>query len=169
MQVRVISAEEWVIFRALRLRALADSPDAFGATLAEANTHPESIWRQRAAGSGPVLLAFDGDQAVAMGGLYTPDESDEAFVWGIWVEPQWRGRGLGGRLLQELVDCADHTGRPAILHVADGNEARHLYQKHGFVATGEWEQLRVGSEVRMESMRRAVKPAQMPPMNTLLL
>lgn len=154
MQLRVISAEDWAAFRALRLRALADSPNAFGVTLAEATPNAEPIWRDRAGGPGPVILAFDGDQAVAMGGLHAPDGSDEAFVWGMWVEPEWRGRGLGSRILQELVDCADRTDRTVVLHVTEGNDARNLYEEHGFVSTGEWQPLRDGSEVRMETMRR---------------
>lgn len=152
--MRVISVEDWRAFRRLRLRALAESPESFGVTLAEATASSEAIWRERAAGPGPVILAFDGDQAIAMGGLHTPDASDEAFVWGMWVEPKWRGRGLGGRVLRELVDCADRARRRVTLHVTDRNEARHLYEKHGFVATGQWQPLRDGSEIFMETMSR---------------
>jgi len=154
MQLRVISADDWATFRVLRLRALADSPNAFGATLAEASLNAEPFWRARAGGSGPVILAFDGEQAVAMGGLHAPDGSDEAFVWGMWVEPEWRGRGLGSRILRELVDSADRRGRAVVLHVAEGNAARNLYDEHGFVSTGERQPLRDGSEVRIETMRR---------------
>lgn len=155
MVLRMISPEDWAAFRALRLRALADSPGAFGVTLAEATSNAEAIWRDRAGGPGPVFLAFDGDQAVAMGGLHTPAGSDEAFVWGMWVEPQWRGTGVGSRILQELVDCADRRDRTAVLHVTEENQARALYEEHGFVSTGEWQPLREGSEVRIETMRRA--------------
>ncbi len=89
-----------------------------------------------------------------MGGLYTPEGSGEAFVWGMWVEPEWRGRGLGGRILRELVDGADQRGRAVFLHVTEGNDARRLYEAHGFVSTGEWQPLREGSAVRMETLRR---------------
>lgn len=154
MQLRVISGEDWAAFRELRLRALTDSPNAFSVTLAEVTSNAEPIWRGRAGGPSPVILAFDGDQAVAMGGLYTPHGSDEAFVWGMWVEPEWRGRGLGSRILQELVDGADQRGRTVFLHVTEGNDARRLYEAHGFVPTGEWQPLREGSELRMETLRR---------------
>ena len=155
MQLRVISADDWVVFRALRLRALADSPNAFGVTLAEATSNAEPVWRDRASGPGPVILAFAGHQAVAMGGLHAPERSDEAFVWGMWVEPEWRGRGLGGQILQQLVDYADPTDRILVLHVTAGNDARNLYEAHGFMSTGEWQPLRAGSEVRMQTMRRS--------------
>ena len=152
--MRVISAEDWAVFRELRLRALTDSPNAFSVTLAEVTSNAEPIWRARAGGPSPVILAFDGDRAVGMGGLYTPDGSADAFVWGMWVEPEWRGRGLGSRMLRELVDRADRTDRTVFLHVTGGNDARRLYEEHGFVSTGEWQPLREGSEVRMETLRR---------------
>lgn len=48
VQLRVISPQDWAVFRALRLRALADSPLAFGVTLAEATANAEPMWRDRA-------------------------------------------------------------------------------------------------------------------------
>ena len=156
VSLRVISADNWATFRALRLRALADSPDAFGATLEEATGHPESLWRERAGGPGPLLVAFVGAEAVAMGGLFLPEDSEDAFVWGMWVEPAWRGRGLAAQVLERLLDLARDVGRPVLLHVTEGNDgARRLYERHGFVATGEWQPLREGSDVRVETMRRA--------------
>lgn len=155
-EIRVITADDWEAFREVRLRALADSPDAFGVTLAEAVSQPESVWRERASGPNPVVLAFSGDRPVAMGGLYAPEDSPDAYVWGMWVEPESRGRGVGARLLGVLLDLAraradDRTVR---LHVTEGNDgARHLYESHGFVATGEWEPLREGSDLQIESLR----------------
>ena len=80
-ELRVITADDWEVFRALRLRALADAPDAFGITLAEAADNPESVWRERAQGPGPVVMAFEGERAVAMGGAHLPDGSPDVFVW----------------------------------------------------------------------------------------
>ena len=155
-ELRVITADDWAVFRALRLRALADSPDSFSITLAEATPNPEAVWRERAEGPGPVVLAFDGGRAVAMGGLHTPEGSTDAFVWGMWVEPGSRGRGLGARVLAELLARVPADGRTVRLHVTDGNDgARRLYEAHGFVATGEWQPLRDGSGVLIETMRLA--------------
>lgn len=154
--LRVISGDDWVAFRSLRLRALADSPTAFGATLAEAEAQPEAVWRSRAEGPGPLLLAFAGDDPVAMGGLFVPAEADEAFVWGMWVAPEARGQGLGARVLRELLEHARRLGRTVSLHVTDGNDgARRLYEAHGFVGTGEREPLREGSDLRIERLRLA--------------
>jgi GNAT superfamily N-acetyltransferase len=153
-ELRVISGDDWAVFRALRLRALADSPDAFGATLAEAAANPEAIWRDRAEGPGPLLMAFRDKSPVAMGGLHAPENSQEAFVWGMWVDPDSRGQGLGARILRELLDWTRRLDRAVALHVTEGNDgARRLYEAHAFASTGEWQPLREGSEVRVETLR----------------
>lgn len=153
-QLRVITDDDWAVFRSLRLRALADSPDAFAVTRAEADRECEAFWHERASGPHPVILAFDGDRAIAMGGVYAPDDTADAFIWGMWVEPESRGKGLGTGILRELVAYADGLRRDAVLHVSEGNAARSLYEASGFVSTGEWEPLRDGSHIQIELLRR---------------
>lgn len=153
-ELRVISGADWAALKAIRLRALADAPDAFGITLAEATANPPEVWRERADGPGPLVLASAGERPVAMGGLHAPEGASEAMVWGMWVEPEWRGRGLAAGILRELLGWASRHDRSVSLHVTEGNDgARRLYEAHGFVATGEWEPLRAGSHLRIESLR----------------
>lgn len=152
--VRGISGEDWADFRDVRLRALADSPDAFGATLTEAEAKPEAAWRDLVDGPGPRVLALSAEGPVAMGGLYMPEGVPDAFVWGMWVDPNWRGQRLGSRILVGLLNHARQESRAVLLHVTEGNEqARRFYEEHGFVSTGEWQPLRDGSEKRVETMR----------------
>ncbi|MER7070922.1 GNAT family N-acetyltransferase [Terrabacter sp. NPDC000476] len=154
-RLRVIGPGDWEEFRALRLMALADSPDAFGATLAEASAQPPDVWRDRATGPGPVVLASTDDRPVAMGGLHLPEDTDDAFVWGMWVAPASRGQGLAARILGQLLERADRDRRPVVLHVTQGNDdARRLYVRHGFEATGEVQPLRQGSDVLVDTLRR---------------
>jgi hypothetical protein len=49
--VRAFSADEWRGYRDLRLRALADSPDAFGSTLTEETSRLDAEWARRFASS----------------------------------------------------------------------------------------------------------------------
>ena len=49
MEIRRIRADEGWRLRALRLRALSDSPTAYGSTLAREESYPEAIWHERAA------------------------------------------------------------------------------------------------------------------------
>lgn len=153
-ELRVASTDDWEDVRSIRLRALADSPTSFGNTLADAMELPDAAWRTRLEGPGPTVLAYDRGQPVAMGGLFTPEDTGDAFIWGMWVAPEARGRGLGTRLLRALLEQAHQRGRQVLLHVTEGNDAaRRLYEGNGFVATGEWEPLREGSSLRIETLR----------------
>jgi ribosomal protein S18 acetylase RimI-like enzyme len=58
-----------------------------------------------------------------------------ARVVSICVDPNWQGRGLGGRLLREIE--AALPGGPMILMVEDANApARRLYERHGYRELG---------------------------------
>lgn len=155
-RLRVVSPEDWEDFKGVRLRALADSPTSFGVTLADAEAQPDTAWRDRLRGPGPTIIAYVGESPVAMGGLFAPEGAGDAFIWGMWVAPEARGRGLGRALLLELLEHAHRLGRNVLLHVTEGNDgARGLYEANGFVPTGEWEPLREGSSLRIETLRHA--------------
>jgi ribosomal protein S18 acetylase RimI-like enzyme len=89
-----------------------------------------------------------------MGGLFAPEDAGDAFVWGMWVAPEARGRGLGQSILRTLLEHAEQLGRTVLLHVTAGNDgARRLYEANGFEPTGEWEPLREGSPLQIELLR----------------
>jgi GNAT superfamily N-acetyltransferase len=154
--VKIVEAgpDDWALVRDVRLRALADSPDSFGATLAQAQTQGEQVWRDRLAQPGPTLVATEDGTGVAMGGGFLPPGADDvAWLWGMWTDPAVRGRGVGRLVLERLVAWAQDAGRTPYLHVTEGNDgARALYVSCGFVPTGVWEPLREGSPVRIEEM-----------------
>lgn len=55
----------------------------------------------------------------------------------IWVSEGQRGRGVGSRLLADLIEHARSRGLPGLsLSVEEGNPARALYERLGFVAAG---------------------------------
>lgn len=143
-EVRRIGPDDWELFRDIRLRSLADSPDAFGSTLERERAFTARDWRRRL--TGPVCVVTD-PGPVAVGGLF---DNDGVFtVWGMWTETSHRGRGHARRVLDALIapDVA------AELHVNTANAAaRTAYERYGFVGTGEIEPLRPGSEQRMERM-----------------
>ena len=145
--------DDWPLVKDIRLRALADAPDAFGMTLAQSAAQPDEEWRERLSGPSPTVLALDDGRPVAMGGGFLVPDSDVAMVWGMWTEPAARGRGLGRRILATVVDWAHGAGRTPYLHVTEGNEvARAAYVAAGFEPTGTWEPLREGSPLRIEEM-----------------
>ncbi|WP_165821097.1 GNAT family N-acetyltransferase [Nocardioides gansuensis] len=150
-----VGPDDWEAFRDVRLRALADSPDAFAVTLAEAESQPESLWRERLSTGDPRLLALDDDgRPVAMGCLRVPPErSDQAYVWGMWTDPSHRGRGHARALLETLLAWARERDLDVTLQVTEGNAtARELYVSFGFEPTGETEPLRPGAPLSVETM-----------------
>lgn len=51
--------------------------------------------------------------------------------------PEHRGRGLGGRLLADLLAEAEAAGKPVRLRVETSNPARRLYERSGFAWLGD--------------------------------
>jgi len=155
--IEPLGPDDWREFRDIRLRALAEAPDAFGITLAEARLNSEEHWRSRLAGSDPIMAVRVDGALVAMGGGWVPpEEPDRIMVWGMWTAPEARGHGHGRSLLSYLLDSATQRDITTVeLHVTEGNDtARALYVDCGFDATGEWEPLREGSALRIELLRR---------------
>lgn len=156
-----VSPEDWAEFRGIRLRALSDAPDAFGMTLADALEQTEDAWRSRLDTDHPILLVRDDGNAVAMGGGWLPpDAPGSMMIWGMWTAPEARGRGHAAALVGHLLTWArEHDITDVALHVTEGNDAaRRIYERLGFVATGQWETLRESSPLRIELLRRALAP-----------
>ena len=124
---------DWPVLRDVRLRALADSPDAFGSTLEREQSFDEKEWRRRTVR--PVWVAEVGVRPVAMAGVFADDGVLQ--VWGMWTDPDHRGQGVARALLDRLVGPAVADGRPVALHVNTTNAgARAFYEGYGFEVTG---------------------------------
>ena len=139
MDIRPTTTADWRMYRDLRLRALADAPDAFLSTLERELAFEDGIWRDRAS-SGNTLLACDGDDAIGTATLI--DDCQEVGgkeVVAMWVDPDHRRAGVASALLEQLIDRARRDGAAFIaLWVADGNDAARLvYERAGFRATGQ--------------------------------
>jgi ribosomal-protein-alanine N-acetyltransferase len=82
------------------------------------------------------LVAVIGDDIVAYGGIWLM--VDEAHVTTFAVDPRYRRRKIGERLLLALLDLAvDRRAREATLEVRLSNlPARRLYEKYGFRPVG---------------------------------
>lgn len=82
------------------------------------------------------LAAHVGDRLVAFAGLWMM--VDEAHVTTISVDPDWRRRGVGRRLMLALLELAVDIGaRRMTLEVRPSNAAaRALYADFGFIVAG---------------------------------
>ncbi len=156
MLVRPVVPSEWRELRALRLRAIADAPDAFGSTLEDTRAYTDDHWRRLVSGSeGPVFVAVDGPSWIGMVRTY-PDEDDATpHVGGLWVAPEARGRGVGRLLVETFLAWARGTGAVEVrLWVTETNApAVALYRSMGFAPTDRHQQLPSNLALREVMMR----------------
>ena len=155
--VRMLAAHEWPLYRALRLRALGDAPEAFGSTLAEEAPRTDQDWAWRlnigaSSGRDRPLVAELGGTAAGLAWAKV-DAADPSLVslFQMWVAPEARGRGVAAALLDAALAWARaRNARAMQLGVVCGNEAAlRLYERAGFRAVGQPEPQRPGSS-RME-------------------
>jgi GNAT superfamily N-acetyltransferase len=147
-EIRRIRADEGLKLRALRLRALADAPMAFGSTLAREEAFPESVWHERAEGGARggarITLVAEHDRrwmGIVTGLARDPDDADDLrpVLVGMFVAPEARQRGVGRALVEAVVAWARARRAPALaLWVTSVNApALALYAACGFRRTGE--------------------------------
>jgi ribosomal protein S18 acetylase RimI-like enzyme len=70
---------------------------------------------------------------VEIGRFYVAPMRNEIRLMDIALLPEYRGRGIGGGLVRELLVDATASDRFVSLHVEELNPARRLYQRLGFV------------------------------------
>jgi ribosomal protein S18 acetylase RimI-like enzyme len=137
--VRTLSDRNWTEWREMRLAALAESPSAFGSTLAEW-TGPgdlEKRWRNRLRSVPLNLLAELAGRTVAMASATAP-AGDEVELISMWVAPDARGHAVGDALVEAVVSWA-RTQQVARVGL-DVRESNHtaiaLYSRNAFVDAG---------------------------------
>jgi ribosomal protein S18 acetylase RimI-like enzyme len=138
--VEQMGPDSWKRVRAIRLRALHDSPDAFWLTADEETTTTPAQWRRRLERPDAAMFVAsrDGvDVGLVVAAPHYRHEVD-AGLYGLWVAPQARGTGVGVALVGSVITWARAAGyRSVRLDVADTNaHAVRLYERMGFVPTG---------------------------------
>jgi ribosomal protein S18 acetylase RimI-like enzyme len=142
IDLRVLTADDWPLWRELRLSALAEAPHAFGSRLADwqGDGDREERWRDRlrVPGSHNLVALLHGLPAGMASGVPGPDGATAELI-SMWVGPRARGQGVGDRLVAAVEEWARGTGHRVLrLDVTAGNEpAMALYRRHGFQDTGE--------------------------------
>jgi ribosomal protein S18 acetylase RimI-like enzyme len=144
LEIRVLTADDAEEFRALRLRALREEPEAFGSSWEEENARPleQTVARLQAEG----ITAFGGfDDAGKLAGMVRLRRQDgvkaehKADIISMYVAPEVRGRGLGRMLLGAAIAQARSTPgiEQLLLAVNTTNTpARNLYLAMGFEPFG---------------------------------
>jgi RimJ/RimL family protein N-acetyltransferase len=154
MHVRRLTPAHAAEYRALMLRAYAEEPVAFTSTVSERAALPLAWWAARVSdGPNPAELVYGafadavgapgaGGRLVGVAGLRFERRErtrHKATLFGTYVLPEYRGRGVGRALVEAVLAHARSTPglRVVQLTVTEPNAAaRRLYAACGFVPFG---------------------------------
>ncbi len=155
VEIVQLPPEEWRAYRELRLRALAEDPQAFGESHASAAALPCARWMRwlsdAAAGESWLLFARRGERLVGLvvaaprgadsaAPARPPDAPRGAAIYSVYVAAEERGSGTGTRLMEAVLSLLSGTGRFNRVSLTV-NAAQHaavgLYRRCGFTVVGE--------------------------------
>ena len=166
LAVRRLLPDDWPLYRELRLAALADAPDAFCSTLADAVARPDADWHERLERadpdtSEPLVATLDGVPCGLLWAMADRARPGAAELFQMWVAPAARGHGVGRRLVGRAAEWAATRGH-AVLALEcrrDNPSAVRLYERSGFVTVGAPRPLREGSDIAAVAMERRLGDA----------
>lgn len=160
MPTRRLADRDWTELRELRLTALRESPASFLSTYAQEAAWTDDDW-QRETARGDWLIESVGDRPVGLLGATSEWDiaKSDRYLSYLWVAPDHRRRGIGERLVRAMLARLRDSGVPrAWLWVLDGNDpARRLYERLGFVSTGERQPLKADPARCEERMSLALR------------
>ncbi len=141
LTVRPLTEADAEIYRAVRLRALKEEPEAFGSSYEESLARPSKSWAQRLRDT--VTLGAFIDRSLAGTITFRREEGakerHKGTITGMYVAPEMRGVGLGKALLRETIARARAVPdlEQVNLSVVTANvPARKLYLSFGFEVYG---------------------------------
>lgn len=138
--LRVLTADEWALFREVRLEALREAPYAFDSTLDDwqGERDTEERWRQRLTNVPFNVIAYVENAPSGMASATQPNADGTIELISMWVAPFARGAGVGDALVATVTRWARERriGTVALEVMEDNARARAFYRRHGFVDRG---------------------------------
>jgi ribosomal protein S18 acetylase RimI-like enzyme len=161
MFTRRIKKEDAFDFWELRLRALKEYPEAFASSYEESVNKPvdEVTNRISETDNNYILGAFNDNKMIGMVGFKREASKKlehKAVIWGMYIAPEYQGRGIGRNLLEEVIGKAklmSNLNQINLTVVTSNEQAKKLYQSLGFQQFGiERKALKVGKTYYDEEM-----------------
>jgi RimJ/RimL family protein N-acetyltransferase len=143
--IRRLDERDVAAYHALRVRGLAEHPEAFTSSAEEESGSLDKAAQRLSGGrtgADVVLGAFDGERLIGVVGMSVDPRlkaSHRGHVYGMYVAREGSKRGVGTALVEALVAHArDGASLDAlVLTVTAGNEGAHrLYERAGFTCFG---------------------------------
>jgi RimJ/RimL family protein N-acetyltransferase len=142
MDIRRLTPDDAAAYRALRIRALWEYPEAFTSSHEEEEARPVEESARRLASPHHMFWGlFDGEHLGGMVGLEREPRvknHHKATVIGMYIAMEHSGVGMGRKLFDVVLAEARREGiELLVLTVTDGNgAATHLYESLGFRSFG---------------------------------
>ncbi|MBC7603847.1 MAG: GNAT family N-acetyltransferase [Ramlibacter sp.] len=142
MHIRRLGPDDAAAYRALRMRALWEFPEAFTSSFEEDEQQPIETWEVRLDSEYTIFWgAFQGEQLRGMVGMERERRTKnrhKATMIGMYVSQEYFGTGMGRALVDVFLEHARKIGLDlAVLTVTEGNTvATNLYEKAGFRSFG---------------------------------
>lgn len=139
MKIRILTQEDWKIWKQLRLEALQNSPESFGSSYEEEFNGPDLDF-QNSLSKSDIFGAFVDNAFVSCAGFYSLNSAKtkhRGVIWGMYTRPEYRGQGIASSLIQTIINHA--KSRVTQLHltcVTSNLSAVAFYQKQGFKCYG---------------------------------
>ena len=145
MEIRFLTADDAVEWSRLRLEALKGDPEAFSSSVEEHQTLSLVDIKKRLGSSAEdsfVVGAFENGRLVGMAGFVRekgPKTRHKGFVWGVYVAPEQRERGLARQIFAKLFERVrriEGVEQVLISVATTQTAATHLYRSLGFQTFG---------------------------------
>ena len=138
--VSLLSRDEWERLRDIRLRALKENPEAFGANINEVQKWSKDGWLKDFEKEDYLVASIEG---VDVGMLYIEvlngDHGATCWIGGCWTDPAYRGKGVMSALFNYIDKnaVAKSWTRQGLGVWTDNFSAIKAYEFLGFEFAGE--------------------------------
>lgn len=141
--VRALTVADYSSYSTLRSLALKTDSTSFWASDEDELPIRESRYNDTVVSLDDFILGyFNAEELVAIGGFKRepqPKLKHKGFLWGIYTHPDYRGKGIGKKLVQSLIERAFNISELTQVNLStrtDNNAALKLYEQLGFERYG---------------------------------
>ncbi len=170
--IRRLRKGEATLYKAIRLEALKDAPDAFASTYESALLRSEESWTEQADGTAEggdraTFIAFGHAEPIGMAALYRDgSDSRSGELLQMWVSPHGRGKGTAADLLNAVFEWASSNEFAEVrAEVTRANRrAIRFYEKYGFQRRSDLDKGNTVTLIRRVKTDRGFRsPGDVPP------